>query len=313
MEKIRLGISRCLLGEKVRYDGQHKLDHYLVDVLGRFVDYVPVCPEVECGLPVPREAMRLVGSAESPRLLTIRGGVDLTGQMLDWMKGTLERLRDERLCGYIFKSNSPSSGLFNVKVYPPGGNIAVKNGVGIFARGFTEAFPLLPVEEEGRLHDERLRENFIERVFAYGRWLDYMEKDGSPGGLVNFHTAHKLMLMAHHVEGYRKLGALVAGAGRRDVRGEYLEGFMRSMGYQATVSKNVNVLEHIMGYFKKELSGDEKAELLELIGSYRRNLIPLIVPITMLNHYVRKYSQEYLSGQYYLHPHPDELKLRNHV
>ena len=225
----------------------------------------------------------------------------------------MERLWDERLCGYILKSNSPSSGLFNVKVYPPGGNIAVKNGVGIFARGFTEAFPLLPVEEEGRLHDERLRENFIERVFAYGRWLDYMEKDGSPGGLVNFHTAHKLMLMAHHVEGYRKLGALVAGAGRRDVRGEYLEGFMRSMGYQATVSKNVNVLEHIMGYFKKELSGDEKAELLELIGSYRRNLIPLIVPITMLNHYVRKYSQEYLSGQYYLHPHPDELKLRNHV
>ncbi|MBN2641951.1 MAG: DUF523 and DUF1722 domain-containing protein [Victivallales bacterium] len=315
MKKIRLGVSTCLLGEKVRYDGQHKNDRYISGTLSKFFDYVPVCPEVECGLGVPREAMHLEGDADSPRLVTIHSHIDLTDRMQSWIRTRLDQLEHEALCGYIFKSQSPSSGMKNVKVFNPKTGIPVKNGVGMFARAFMERFPLLPVEEEGRLNDPGLKENFLERVFAYGRWQE-LNKNLTKHNFIEFHTRHKLQLMAHSPEYYRKLGQLAAAVSEKGLAatcGEYLPIFMKTLGLHSTIKKNINVLQHIMGYFKKQLSADEKSELLEIFDSYRQELIPLIVPITLLNHFIRKYKQDYLKEQYFLNPGPFELCLRNYT
>jgi uncharacterized protein YbgA (DUF1722 family)/uncharacterized protein YbbK (DUF523 family) len=313
-----VGISSCLLGENVRYDGGHKLDRYLRDVLGRFVRWVPVCPEVECGLGVPRESMRLVGEPASPRLVTIRSGVDLTARMEAWARKRAAALEAEELCGFVFKSSSPSSGLHAVKVYDAKGNPS-RRGVGLFARAFTGRFPLVPVEDEGRLNDPDLRETFIERVFAFARWRAFLRDDASHGSLVKFHTAHKLLLMAHDPRAVSALGALVAGAkargagGRRALLDEYGAGFMETLRREATVKKTVNVLQHAMGYFKTRLDAAEKAELLEVIGQYHRGIVPLVVPLVLLRHYVRKLGEPYLAGQLWLDPHPAELSLRNHA
>ena len=314
MERIKIGISTCLLGEKVRYDGGHKHDRYITDTLGQYFDWVPVCPEVGCGLPVPREAMRLVGDPEDPRLLTIRTGIDHTGRMKEWTLRQLDDLAKENLSGFIFKSRSPSSGMQGVKVYSESG-MPSHRGVGLFAKAFMKRFPLLPVEDDGRLNDPGLRENFIERVFVFKRWQEFLEKGGAPRNLVNFHTGHKLLVMAHSPQHVTILGGYVAGS--REYSGRlndvYIETMMEGLRLAATLRKNTNVLSHIMGYFKKHLTGDEKQELLEIIESYHKGLIPLVVPITVLNHYVRKYDEPYLKTQYYLNPHPLELMLRNHV
>jgi uncharacterized protein YbgA (DUF1722 family)/uncharacterized protein YbbK (DUF523 family) len=313
MEKIRVGISACLLGENVRYDGGHQLDRFLRDSLGAFFEYVSVCPEVEAGFGVPREPIRLVGAIEDPHILTVNTARDLTGQMQDWAAQRVETLASENLCGFIFKSRSPSSGMERVKVYPvEGGGMPIKKGVGLFARAFMDRFPFLPVEEEGRLHDENLRENFIERVFVMKRWR---ELDGTRAALVDFHSRHKYVIMAHSPVAYRQLGQLVA-----DLRGdkleramqEYVPILMTALKLIATPKKTTNVLMHVMGYFKRQLTAAEKQELVEIIREYCEEQIPLIVPVTMLNHYVRKYEQPYLAEQYFLNPHPLELKLRNH-
>jgi len=312
----RVGVSRCLLGEPVRYDGGHKLDRFLTDVLAPFVEYVPVCPEVECGLSVPREAMRLVGAPEAPRLVTVKTKADLTGRMDAWAEGKVVELAASDLCGFVFKYGSPSSGMSRVKVYPETGGAPVLKGRGLFAARLMDALPLLPVEDEGRLNDPALRENFIERVFVMHRWQQLVGSGFNLGALVNFHTRHKLLVMAHSVVHYRSLGRLVAqGAGMPapELRSAYLSGLMEALRLPATIKKNVNVLEHVMGYFKRSLSSDEKLELLEVLDSYARELLPLIVPVTLLNHYVRKFGESYLAGQWYLRPHPAELKLRNHV
>jgi uncharacterized protein YbgA (DUF1722 family)/uncharacterized protein YbbK (DUF523 family) len=313
-QKIKIGVSSCLLGNEVRFDGGHKHDRYITGTLGTFFEFVPVCPEVECGLPVPREAMRLVGNPDTPRLLTSRTGVDHTDRMNNWAKERVTQLAGENLCGYIFKSKSPSSGMERVKVYDKN-NVPKPVGVGLFARIFKDTFPLLPVEEEGRLHDMVLRENFIESVFVYRRWRDII-KDFTPKKLVTFHTEHKLLLRAHSEKHYRELGRIVAQAGvleTDELLLVYQDNLMAAMKLKTTVKKHVNVLTHIMGYFKKYLSGDEKQELLEVIERFRNNYVPLIVPITLINHYVRKYEEPYLLKQYYLKPHPTELKLRNHA
>jgi uncharacterized protein YbgA (DUF1722 family)/uncharacterized protein YbbK (DUF523 family) len=313
--KIKLGISSCLLGNKVRYDGQHKYDSWLVEELGKYVDFVPVCPEVECGLPVPREAMRLVGDPQSPLLLTQKTGIDHTARMLDFCSAKIPVLSAENLCGFVFKSKSPSSGMERVKVYPAAGGVAQKNGVGIFARAFMQAFPLLPVEEEGRLHDPDLRENFIERIFVRQRWHTLTAGKVTPAALIEFHTRHKLMLMAHSPVHYRSLGKLVAEmahAPLENLLDQYLPQLMQALQKPATRAKHQNVLLHILGYFKRELSAGEKAELIGYIDAYKAQHYPLIVPVTLLNHYVRKYEKPYLADQYYLNPHPMELNLRNH-
>lgn len=314
-ELIKLGISACLLGEKVRYDGGHKLDRFLRDTLGQWVSFVPVCPEVECGLSVPRESMRLVGDPSDPRLVAEKSGTDHTARMKTWAEQRLEQLATEDLCGFIFKSRSPSSGMERIKVYGPNG-IPAKVGVGVFARMFMRRFPQLPVEDEGRLQDPALRENFIERIFVMRRWRSLVTGKRSLGALVDFHTRHKLLIMSHSVEIYRGLGRLVAG-GKSLPTGElydlYLESLMKALKLRATMKKNVNVMQHVLGYFKKELSTEEKQEALELIRAYGGGFLPLVVPVTLLNHFVRKYGQPYLAGQFYLNPHPLELKLRTHV
>jgi uncharacterized protein YbgA (DUF1722 family)/uncharacterized protein YbbK (DUF523 family) len=314
MEKIKMGISKCLLGENVRYDGGHQHDRYLTDTLGDYFEYTPVCPEVEYGLPIPREAMRLVGTPASARLVTIKTGIDHTDGMLKWASGRLKELETEDLCGFIFKSKSPSSGMSAVKVYGPSG-MPVHKGVGIFAGSFMKSFPILPVEEDGRLHDPLLRENFIERVFVYKRWQELLKNGKSIRKLIDFHTDHKLLVLSHSPKHYSILGKLVAAAKnyKGDLYGEYVMTLMEGLRLIATTKKHTNVLHHIMGYFKKQLTSDEKQELHEIIENCYKQLVPLIVPITLITHYIRKYGEPYLERQYYLHPHPMELMLRNHV
>lgn len=314
-EKIKLGISTCLLGEKVRYDGGHKHDRYITGTLGLYFDWVPVCPEVECGLGTPREAMRLVGDPAAPRLVTIRSRVDHTERMLAWGRRRLAELEAEELCGYIFKSKSPSSGMERVKVYDDEG-MPNPVGVGLWARMLMDRFPLLPVEEEGRLHDPVLRESFIERVFVMQRWRALCEERRSVGRLVEFHTRHKLLVLAHSPQVYREMGRLVAGGKALrpvELYDRYLALLVRALSTRATVRKHVNVLQHAMGYFKKDLTPGDKAELLEAIERYGAGHVPLVVPLTLIGHYVRVHEQGYLAAQAYLQPHPIELRLRNHA
>ncbi len=313
--KIRLGISSCLLGNTVRYDGGHKMDHFLTGTLGQYVEYVAVCPEVECGMPVPREAMHLVGDPASPRLVTIQTGIDKTSQMMNWAERRVAELEKENLMGFIFKSDSPSSGMERVKVYNEK-NMAAPKGVGMFARVFMEHFPLLPVAEEGRLHDAELRENFIERIFTLARWRVFLAGNTGLGGLVEFHAKHKLLILSHSAKHYQEMGRLVAGAKKiplQKLYSEYQRQLMEGMKLKATSKKNANVLMHMVGYFRNHLSAGEKTEMLDVIELYRKKQIPLIVPITLLNHYVRKFAHPYLKDQCYLNPHPVELQLRNHV
>ncbi|QXE89016.1 YbgA family protein [Geomonas subterranea] len=311
---IKIGVSSCLLGEKVRYDGGHKHDPYLTGVLGRFFSFVPVCPEVECGMGTPREAMRLEGDPEKPRLMTHRTRIDKTGQMLEFCRNKVEQLAHEELCGFVFKKGSPSSGLFRVKVYREG--MPPVAGRGLFAAAVARRFPQLPMEEEGRLNDPVLRENFIERVFAFRRWKDFLADEPDLGKLVQFHTCQKLLVMSHSTQLYRELGALVARGKELpfpQLLERYQELYMKALELHATVKKQTNVLMHIMGYFKKNLCTEEKQELSQLIAQYHDGVVPLVVPLTMLKHYVAKYRQEYLRQQVYLSPHPAELMLRNHV
>ena len=312
-EKIKMGVSSCLLGNKVRYDGGHKHNKYITDTLAHFFEFVPVCPEVECGLPTPREAMRLIGDPENPRLVTNKTGIDHTDRMNDWAKVRLRELEQENLCGFIFKNRSPSSGMERVKVYDEN-KVPQNVGEGLFARAFKKHFPLLPTEEEGRLNDLVLRENFIEAVFVFKRWRD-TRKEGTAASLVKFHTEHKLLLLSHSEEHYRELGPLVAEAGKNDPEKTfemYQKGLMEAVKIKPTFKSHVNVLHHMMGYFKKYLSPDEKQELMQIIDNYRNHYVPLIVPVTIMNHFARKYNETYLLSQYYLKPHPTELKLRNH-
>ncbi len=313
--KIRVGVSSCLLGNRVRYDGGHQRDRYITDVLADYFNFIPVCPEVECGLPVPRETMRLVGDAEHPRLITSKKGIDHTEKMIRYCTHKVQQLENENLSAFIFKKNSPSSGLHRVKVYGSSGQ-PQKKGRGLFAAAVVNRYPFLPVEEEGRLHDAPLRENFIEKVFCYHRWKMFLQNNGGYKELVIFHTDHKLQLMAHSPKHLSKMGRLVAESkhvSREELLGKYQECLLEALSLKATVKKNVNVLYHIMGHFKKLISSDEKSELLEIINSYAQSYVPLVVPLTLINHYVRKYRIFYLLEQSYLKPHPDELMLRNHV
>lgn len=315
-DSIKIGISSCLLGNSVRYDGGHKLNHYVAETLGKFVEYIPLCPEVECGMSVPREAVRLVEALPHPLLKGRESHTDWSGTMQDWAKKKLKELEHEDLCGIIFKAKSPSCGTERVKVFPEQGGQPRYNGQGFFPRMFIEAFPLLPVEDDGRLHDPTLRENFITRIFTLKRWRDTMKQGMTLGKLIDFHSNHKLLLMSCSVEAYRSLGKLVANAKKADkdeLFETYLKELLHSLTLKATIKKNVNVLQHIQGYFKKDISSEEKMECLELIQSYAAGHVPLIVPITLLNHFVRKYDKEYLKKQVYLTQHPVELKLRNHA
>lgn len=313
--KIKLGISSCLLGNKVRFDGSHKWDRFITDTIGKYVEYVSVCPEVECGFGTPREPLRLVGDPNDPRLMTIRTGENYTGHIVQWAHKRVVELKKEDLWGFIFKSRSPSCGQERVKVFSEAG-IPAKRGMGIFARIFREHFPLLPIEDEEHLHNPQLRENFIERIFIYRRWRDIRAQKESQGNLVNFHTRHKLLILAHSPKYHGIMGKLVAKTKDlplKEVYLQYQKFLMEVLRLKATSRKNAKVLQHIMAYFEKDLTSDEKQGLREAIHSYRQGDLPLLVPITLLNHYVGKYDLSYLKEQYYLNPYPVELQLRNHA
>ncbi|MEI6314063.1 MAG: DUF523 and DUF1722 domain-containing protein [Syntrophus sp. (in: bacteria)] len=316
MGKIKIGVSACLWGENVRYDGGHQWDRYLTQTLGRYFEWIPVCPEVEYGLPVPREAMRLFGDPATPRLVTIRSKIDHTNGMKSWAAEKLLSLEKEALCGFIFKSKSPSSGMTAVKVYGDAG-IPSRRGTGIFAGAFMMHFPLMPVEDDGRLHDPVLRENFIARIFVYHHWREMMtHQEIRTRDLEAFHRCHKLLFMSHSQKHLTVLGRIVADHERKplsDTLSEYFQVMMEGLKLIATPKKHTNVLMHMMGYFKTQLTAGEKQELLDILERYRQGALPLIVPVTLMTHYVRKFDSTYLKEQTYLNPHPVELMLRNHV
>ena len=314
-DRIRLGISACLLGERVRFDSGHKREPFLVESLGQFVDWVSVCPEVESGMGAPREAMRLVRVDDEVRLLTNQTAQDKTVMLRHFSSRRVNELAEEDLCGFVLKKDSPSCGLERVKVYSPGG-VPTKTGRGLFAEALAARFPLLPVEEEGRLNDPRLRENFVERIFAYRRLVTLFAKRWTMGDVVRFHTAHKLTLMAHKPDAYRRLGQLVASGAstpRSELQQRYASEFMAALLAMATPRRHSNVLHHMLGYFKKTLDRESRAELLALIEDYAAGHVPLVVPLTLLGHHIRRGEVSYRADQVYMRPHPVELMLRNHV
>lgn len=316
-EPIRIGISACLLGRKVRFDGGHKHDRYLTDTLGQYFQWVPVCPEVEVGLPTPRPTLRLEssGGGGAVRMVMPKEDKDLTREMQRYAKSRVAALADEGLSGYVLKKDSPSCGMERVKIYHGEGPPS-RNGRGLYAEALLARFPRLPVEEEGRLHDPRLRENWVTRVFSYYRLQSLWRRQWTIGDLVRFHTAQKFLLLAHSPQDYRQLGRLVAAAktyNRKELRETYEAQMMAGLSKIATQAKNTNVLQHILGFFKKDLDTAARQELLDHILDYRHGLVPLVVPLTLITHYVRLLEVEYLRDQVYLNPHPKELALRNHV
>jgi uncharacterized protein YbgA (DUF1722 family)/uncharacterized protein YbbK (DUF523 family) len=317
-EPIKIGVSSCLLGAEVRFDGGHKRSDFLVDTLGSFVEFVSVCPEVEVGLGVPRETLRLVrdgNAAHVTRLVTNKTCIDHTDKMNSYAERRVIAFGREELSGYVLKKDSPSCGMERVRVYGTSG-MPARDGSGLFAAALIRRYPSLPIEEEGRLGDPHLRENFVERVFAYRRLRSFFSLRWTLGGLVQFHTAHKLTLMAHSPGAYSELGRFVANAKRlaRDkVPERYEFAFMEALKKLATTARHTNVLHHMLGYLRPHLDQDSRDELITLLDDYRRGLVPLVVPITLFRHYVRKFDITYLRGQVYLEPHPKELMLRNHV
>ena len=314
MSTLRLGVSACLLGNEVRYDGGHKRHPFLTDLLGPFVEWVPVCPEVEAGFGTPREAMHLVGAGSDVRLVTVRTRHDVTRQLQKAATARLRQLATLDLDGYVLKKDSPSCGLFRVKVYGESG-AATRAGRGLFAAGLVDAQPLLPLEEEGRLNDPGLRETFIERVFAFRRLRELRAGPVRAADLIRFHTRHKLQLLAHAPAAYARLGRLVAGAKGRVARAlldTYATEFMEALAVPATRGRHVNVLQHMAGYFDEADAGSRR-ELAATIADYGRGLVPLVVPLTLIAHHARRQDVRYLLDQVYLQPHPKELMLRNHV
>jgi len=311
---IRIASSSCLLGQEVRYDGAHKRNGYMLESLADYFEFVPFCPEVAIGLGIPRKPIRLVKASDGVRVVgTDDPGLDVTNQLVEYGEQVATQLNG--ISGYIFKKGSPSCGIERVKVYSDNG-YPVESSAGKYAETIMRRLPELPVEEEGRLMDSRLRENFIERVFIYNRWQGLLNIGLTAAGLVDFHTRHKFNVLAHDEPAYRELGRLVADAGKGnlDVRAEsYIKMLMGALKKIATPKLHANVLMHIMGFVKQHLDSDDKQELLELIEAYRMQQVPLIVPITLIKHYLRRYPDPYIEQQYYLNPHPKELMLRNHI
>jgi uncharacterized protein YbgA (DUF1722 family)/uncharacterized protein YbbK (DUF523 family) len=314
MNRLRIGISSCLLGDEVRFDGGHKRDAFLTGTLAPFVEWVRVCPEVEVGMGVPRETLRLVRVNGDTRMITTRTGIDHTDAMRKYADRRTRELASMSLRGYVLKKDSPSCGMERVKVFD--GGAPARSGVGTYAEILKARLPALPIEEEGRLCDPVLRENFVERIFAYDRLRALFDGRWTAGSLVAFHTAHKMALLAHSTTAYQALGRLVAGAtklARRELQREYETAFMSTLARPATTRRHTNVLMHMAGHLKKPVDEASRRELLASIDEYRRELVPLVVPLTLLRHHVRVHRIAYLAGQTYLEPHPRELMLRNQV
>jgi uncharacterized protein YbgA (DUF1722 family)/uncharacterized protein YbbK (DUF523 family) len=312
---IRVGMSACLAGDEVRFNGGHSRQRYLTDTLGQFFEFVTACPEIEAGMTVPRPTVRLVNSGGRIRVIDPKNDIDWTVAMEDHAVGRVSMVGEQQLSGFILKSKSPSCGVERVKVYHENG-MPQMNGRGVFAAELIRRYPFLPVEEEGRLNDPSLRENFVERVFAYHRLRRLFKSRWTVGSAVEFHTNEKLLLRAHHEATYRDLGRLVARAKtmpRPAFAADYQNGFMKAMSYKTTVRKHANVLEHMIGYLRDTGDDDARAQSRAAVEDYRTGLVPLIVPVTLFSYFVKRYEIDYLSRQSYLSPHPKELMLRNHV
>jgi len=314
--KIKIGVSSCLLGEKVRWNGDHKQDRYVRDALGKYFEYIPTCPEVEVGMGTPRETVALYGTLEKPRMIGKKTQTDWTKKINKYTKDRVSELAEQDLCGYIFKSKSPSCGTGRVNIYSEFGGTKARHGLGIFASAFIKTLPLVPVEDEGRLHDSRIKENFIIRVFCFYRLGCLSRERFAIGKLIKFHTKHKFLLLSHSRKHYDIMGKLVANAKLlkvEELKARYSKLFMDALTYKSTPKKNTNVLLHMTGFLKKILTSDEKEDILATIEDYRKELLPIVVPITLIQHQVKKHKIEYLQDQVYLNPHPKELMLRNHV
>lgn len=312
--KLILGVSECLLGAKVRFDGGHKRFNFVVHDLQPFAEFISVCPEVGAGLGVPRPPIQLNNSSGEIRVVEIKNiAHDVTEALEKYSLSVMDDFAG--LDGFIVKSKSPSCGMERVNIKNAKGQYE-KKGVGVFTSLLMKQYPNLPVEEEGRLNDPGIRENFITRIYAFQRWKHFLASEPTVSDFVYFHQIHKFLLMAHNLSGYRRLGRLVAGANKNNLNAvfnEYINEFMASLRIKATVKKNTNVLQHLAGYLKKNITKEDRQEIVEQIEQYHRGLVPLIVPITILKHYFRVYPDDYIQSQIYLNPHPGELMLRNHV
>lgn len=312
LRRIRLGVSSCLLGDPVRFDGGHKRDPFITERLAEWFDFAPVCPEVAVGLGTPRQPIRLVGDPQRPRAVGVRDpALDVTGALQAYGRETAHALQG--LAGFIVKRGSPSCGMERVRVYA-GAGAPQAAGTGLFTRELMAAQPELPVEEEGRLNDPVLRENFIERVFVYDAWLQLRAEGPSPRSLVAFHARHKMSLLAHDPDAYRRLGRLVAEAGTTPperLADEYIAALMQALRRPVTRRRHVNVLQHLAGYLKRRLDAGDRAELAECIHAYRRGELPLPAPLALLRHHLRRHPDPYAAAQSYLEPHPAALALRN--
>lgn len=313
--KISVGISSCLLGEKVRFDGGHKHLRLCTESLSRYFDFVPVCPEVEMGLGIPRKPIHLAGDMTQPRVVeTGDDGRDLTEKLQTFSQQRVQELPP--IAGYILMKKSPSCGLYRVKVHQQEGHPAQYNGRGLFAQALTEHYPQLPVEESGRLSDPALRENFMTRVFAYADWQQLVKQGLTHQRLIDFHARYKYSLMAHSPARYAELGRMLADAGHyqpQEIGERYFVALMDLLGTLASRKTHTNVLMHLQGYLKKKISHREKQELAGIIEQYRTAQIPLVVPVTLLRHHFNNHPDPYINRQAYLKPYPDDLSLRNAI
>ncbi len=311
MSKLpRIGVSSCLLGDEVRFDGGHKRDPFITDVVARYFELVAVCPEMAIGLGVPRPTIQLRLKGDETRLVPGKDpdSMDLTDSMREFAAKVAER--EEALCGYIVKKGSPSCGMERVPVVINDQGYRSRDGVGIYTGELRARRPLLPIEEEGRLHDPGLRENFFERACALQRWRELPDPERNVQGFIDFHARHKLMLMARGAHFYQELGRVVAGVRAADLierRESYIHRFMEVMTIRANKARNVNVLQHVMGFFKEVLSPEDKQELLDLFEAYRAKRVPLGTPLTLLRHHLRHHPNDWLARQFFLEPYPIEL------
>ena len=310
VEKIKVGISSCLLGNKVRFDGGHKQSKYCVEVLSQYFDFQTLCPEMAIGLGSPRKAIRLIRDEDIIRVVASDGSFDVTDKLVQYGKRTSPLLG--QLSGYIFCAKSPSCGIERVTVYQKDSKQGNREGVGVFAAQIMKDHPLLPVEEDGRLNDPLLRENFITRVLAYHQWLSLVRNGITKAALINFHARHKYLLMAHYPALYSKLGPMLGGNEQplEEVSQEYISGFMAALKHLPNRKGHTNTLQHLQGYFKRHLNSAQRVDLANQIDKYRQGLLPLMVPITLIKHFLTLYPDPYLEQQVYLNPHPEALKLR---
>lgn len=310
IKTIKVGISSCLVGQKVRFDGGHKQSKYCQQVLANHFDFEPICPEMAIGLGTPRRAIRLVKDEDIIRVVASDGSFDVTEKLNDFSVQSSRQLG--HLSGYIFCAKSPSCGMERVTLYQAGSNNGQRDGVGVFAAQVMKDHPLLPVEEDGRLNDPLLRENFITRVLAYHQWQSLMLSGVSMAKLIGFHAQHKYLLMAHNATLYYQLGPMLSGTGEQatQIAPQYISLFMQTLACLPNRKSHSNTLSHLQGYFKRHLDSAQRVDLADVIDQYRQGLLPLMAPMTLINHYLKIYPDPYLAQQIYLHPHPDELKLR---